>query len=127
LHPGTYGGQELYEKVYCARGDMENRIKEQQLMLFATRTSTKKLHSNQVRLYFSSLAYVLIQALRRLGLTGTKMAKAQCDTIRLKLFKIGARIRVTVRKVWISFATGYPYRQIFDQVLKNIDKIPIRI
>lgn len=96
--------QELYEKRYCGRGDMENRIKEQQLMLFADRTSTAKLHSNQVRLYFSSLAYVLMQALRRLGLAGTEMAKAQCDTIRLKLFKIGARIRLTVRKVWVAYA-----------------------
>ena len=81
LRPDLYQAQELYEKVYCARGDMENRIKEQQLMLFAARTSTKKMHSNQVRLYFSSLAYVLVQALRRLGLAGTEMAKAQCDTI----------------------------------------------
>jgi hypothetical protein len=122
-----YGARDLYEKVYCARGDMENRIKEQQLMLFAARTSTKKMHSNQVRLYFSSFAYVLIQALRRLGLVGTEMAKAQCDTIRLRLFKIGARIKVTVRKVWISFAGGYPDKDIFDQVLKNIGGIPIRL
>ena len=122
-----YNGQELYEKLYCARGDMENRIKEQQLMLFADRTSTRKMHSNQVRLYFSSVAYVLIQALRRLGLAGTGMAKAQCDTIRLKLFKIGARIRITVRKVWIAYAGGYPYKGLFTQVLMNIMKIPLRI
>lgn len=121
-----YGARDLYEKMYCARGDMENRIKEQQLMLFAARTSTKKMHSNQVRLYFSSLAYVLTQALRRLGLEGTVMAKAQCDTIRIRLFKIGARVRLTVRKVWIAFAEGYPYKEIFDQVLKNIGRIPIR-
>ncbi len=127
LKPELYDAQELYEKVYCARGDMENRIKEQQLMLFATRTSTKKIHSNQVRLYFSSLAYVLIQALRRLGLAGTRMAKAQCDTVRLRLFKIAARIKITVRKVWVSFATSYPYREIFGQALKNIHKIPIRV
>ncbi|BHH82452.1 IS1380 family transposase [Desulforhopalus sp. 52FAK] len=121
-----YGARDLYEMMYCARGDMENRIKEQQLMLFAARTSTKKMHSNQVRLYFSSLAYVLTQALRRLGLEGTVMAKAQCDTIRIRLFKIGARVRLTVRKVWIAFAEGYPYKEIFDQVLKNIGRIPIR-
>ena len=127
LLPEDYTAQELYEKVYCARGDMENRIKEQQLMLFAARTSTKKMQSNQVRLYFSSLAYVLMQALRRLGLVGTEMEKAQCNTIRLKLFKIGARIKITVRKVWVSFAEGYPYKRIFIQLLRNIDKIPIMV
>ena len=120
-------GQELYEKVYCGRGDMENRIKEQQLMLFADRTSTSKMHSNQVRLYFSSIAYILVQALRRLGLAGTEMAKAQCDTIRLKLFKIGARIRITVRKVWIAYAGGYPYKGLFAHIVRNIMKIPLRI
>jgi hypothetical protein len=122
-----YDARELYERMYCARGEMENRIKEQQLMLFADRTSTQKIFSNQIRLYFSSLAYVLVQALRRLGLSGTDMSKAQCDTIRLKLFKIGARIRITVRKVWISFAEGYPYKDIFDQVLDNMNKIPIMV
>lgn len=121
-----YEAQVLYEKMYCARGDMENRIKEQQLMLFADRTSTQKMHSNQIRLYFSSVAYVLVQALRRLGLAGTEMAKAQCDTIRLRLFKIGAKIQITVRKVWISFAEGYPFRKVFDQAFDNISKIPIR-
>lgn len=122
-----YKAQVLYEQLYCARGDMENRIKEQQLMLFADRTSTQKMHSNQIRLYFSSVAYVLIQALRRLGLAGTEMAKAQCDTIRLRLFKIGAKIRITVRKVWISFAEGYPFKRVFDQAFENIWKIPIRV
>ena len=126
LAPTDYEAQELYEKMYCSRGDMENRIKEQQLMLFADRTSTQKMRSNQIRLYFSSVAYVLIQTLRQLGLAGTEMAKAQCDTIRLKLFKIGAKIRITVRKVWVSFAEGYPFRKIFDQAFDNISKIPIR-
>ena len=125
--PTEYEAQELYEKMYCARGDMENRIKEQQLMLFADRTSTRKMRSNQIRLYFSSVAYVLIQALRRLGLAGTEMAKAQCDTIRLRLFKIGAKIRITVRKVWISFAESYPFRRIFNQAFDNISRIPIRV
>ena len=127
LSPEEYDAKELYETLYCARGDMENRIKEQQLMLFAARTSTKKLCSNQIRLYFSSLAYVLMQALRRIGLAGTAMAKAQCDTIRLKLLKIGARIRITVRKVWVSFAEGYPYEKIFTQVIGNLEKIPIMV
>ena len=85
--------QEIYEQRYCARGDMENRIKEHQLDLFADRTSCSKLRANQIRLYLASVAYVLMQALRRLGLAGTKMAKAQCSTIRNKLLKIGAHIR----------------------------------
>lgn len=122
-----YEAQELYEKMYCARGDMENRIKEQQLMLFAARTSTSKMRSNQIRLYFSSIAYVLIQALRRLGLAGTEMAKAQCNTIRLKLLKIGARLRITVRKVWVSLADGYPYKDFFDKVMRRIAQLPIQI
>jgi hypothetical protein len=112
--------QTLYEKVYCARGDMENRIKEQQLYLFADRTSTAKMRSNQLRLYFSSIAYSLMQALRRLGLKGTQLAKAQCHTIRLKLLKIGAQIRVTVRKVWVSWAQGYPYADLFARVFENL-------
>ena len=87
---------------------MENRIKEQ-LMLFADRTSTAFMRSNQIRLYFSSIAYLLMEALRRLGLKGTELAQAQATTIRLKVLKIGALIRVTVRKVWIALAGGYPY------------------
>lgn len=110
----------LYEREYCARGDMENRIKEQQLYMFADRTSTSKMRSNQIRLYFSSIAYVLLNALRRLGLKNTQLAKAQCHTIRLKLFKIGAQIRVTVRKVWVSLAEGYPYRDVFLKAYRNI-------
>ena len=112
--------RELYEDFYCARGDMENRIKEQQLGLFADRTSTSWMRSNQLRLYFSSFAYILMHALRRLGLAGTELAKAQCDTIRLKLFKIGAQIQVTVRKVWISFSESYPYLKLFQQVLARL-------
>jgi len=125
--PEEWEAKALYERLYCGRGDMENRIKEQQLMLFADRTSTHKLHSNQIRLYFSSLAYVLVQSLRRLGLAGSEMAKAQCDTIRLKLFKIGARIRITVRKIWISFAGGYPYKKIFEQAVGNLLKFPLYV
>jgi hypothetical protein len=87
------------------RGDMENRIKDQ-LMLFAERTSTAHLRSNQIRLYFSSVAYLLMRALRRLGLQGTEMAKAQCTTLPPKLLKIGALIRITERKVWVSMAGG---------------------
>ena len=114
--------RELYEKGYCARGDCpENRIKEQQLDLFADRTSTAKMWSNQLRLYFSSIAYVLMQTLRRVALAGTELAKAQCGTIRLKLLKIGAQIRVTVRKIWISLAGGYPHAELFAHVLAALE------
>jgi hypothetical protein len=116
--------RELYEDFYCARGDMENRIKEQQLGLFADRTSTSWMRSNQLRLYFSSFAYILMHTLRRVGLEGTELAKAQCNTIRLKLFKIGAQIRVTVRKVWISLSESYPYFSLFQQVLFRLQQIP---
>ncbi len=99
LSTAQYAAQSLYEDLYCARGEMEKRIKEQQLALFADRTSTALLRSNQIRLYFSAIAYCLLQALRELGLAGTQMARAQCATIRVRLLKIGARVRVTARKV----------------------------
>jgi Transposase DDE domain group 1 len=117
--------RELYEDLYCARGEMENRIKEQ-LMLFSDRTSTHYLRSNQLRLYFSSIAYVLLQMLRRWGLQGTELAQAQCSTIRLKLLKIGALIRITVRKVWISLAGGYPHVELFRQVHEKLCAVPLR-
>ncbi len=101
---------------------MENRIKEQQLGLFADRTSTALLRSNQIRLYFSSIGYCLLETLRRLGLAGTKMARAQCTTIRLRLLKIGARIRITARKVWISLATGYAWAGVFAQAYENLER-----
>jgi len=110
----------LYEVQYCGRGEMENRIKEQQRFLFADRTSASTMRANQLRLWFSSAAYVLLQALRRCGLKDTPLAEAQCDTIRLKLLKIGAQIRVTVRKVWVALAEGYPYEGVFRQVFQNL-------
>jgi len=116
----------LYEEMYCARGDMENRIKEQQLYLFADRTSAGKLRANQLRLYFSSVAYMLMQALRRLGLKGTQMETAQCNTIRVKILKVGAQIKVTVRKVWVSLAGGYPYADLFVQIYKNLQAVMVR-
>lgn len=106
-------GQTLYEELYCARGDMENRIKEQQLDLFSTRTSGQLMRVNQMRLWLSSVAYTLIDALRRIALEGTKLANAYCGTIRRRLLKIGARIRVTVRKVWVSLASSHPAEAIF--------------
>jgi hypothetical protein len=127
IPPQQMAARELYEDFYCARGDMENRIKEQQLWLFADRTSTAYLRSNQIRLYFSSFAYLLVHALRRLGLKGTEMARAQCGTIRLKLLKIGAQIRITVRKIWVSMASACPFAPLFQQVYRNLQRVePLR-
>ena len=120
-----WAGRELYEQGYCARGDMENRIKEQQLNLFADRTSSHQMQANQMRLYFASFAYVLMHGLRRLGLEGTEMARAQCGTIREKVLKIGAQIRVSVRKVWISMSESYPRVGMFRAVLARLEAIPL--
>jgi hypothetical protein len=98
----------LYEKVYCARGDMENRIKECQLDLYSDRTSTATMRANQLRLWFASLAYVLLCAVRRIGLPHTPFVDASCGTIRLKLLKIGARVRISVRRVKIAMASNCP-------------------
>jgi len=103
----------LYESVYCARGDMENRIKEQQLDLFADRTSTATMRANQLRLWFSSLAYVLIETLQRIGLGHTELANATAGSIRLKLLKIGARVTVSVRRIKIAMASACPYQAEF--------------
>jgi hypothetical protein len=102
----------LYEKTYCGRGEMENRIKEQ-LSLFADRMSTESMRANQLRLYFSSLAYVLVHALRRLALAGTQWAQAQVHTIRLRLLKIAAEVRLSVRRIWVTFSNAYPWKDIF--------------
>ena len=129
LSADEFDAQSLYEKEYCARGEMENRIKEQQLCLFADRTSAATMRANELRLWFSSIAYTLMNALRRLGLKNTNMAKARCDTIRLKLFKIGAQVRITFRKVWVSMSQSCPYRPIFRQVYDNLvgdRSIPMR-
>ena len=103
----------LYEKVYCARGEMENRIKECQLDLFADRTSTATMQANQLRLWFASMAYVLLCALRRIGLAHTQFAEATCGTIRLKLLKLGALVRVSVRRIKIAMASACPWRDEF--------------
>lgn len=124
LSKKAYNGRSLYEDTYCARGEMENRIKEQQLMLFADRTSADDMRANQLRLYFSSIAYVLLSAMRRIGLADTSFERAQCSTIRLKLLKVGAAVRITVRKIWISFSQSYPFRDQFLKVLANIRAAP---
>ena len=112
-------GARLYEELYCARGDMENRIKEQ-FSLFADRVSTETMRANQMRLYLSAMAYMLVSGLRRLGLQATELAQAQVSTIRTKLLKIGAQIRVTVRKVWVSMASSYPWQGLYQQVWANL-------
>ena len=118
-----YDARTLYEEEYCARGEMENRIKEQQLYLFSDRTSTSWFHSNQLRLYLSAMAYILIQVLRHFGLRGTGMAEAQCHTIRTKLLKIGALVRISVRRVVVAMAGGYPYQRIFAAVYSNLRRL----
>ena len=111
--------QKLYEELYCGRGDMENRIKEQ-FVLFADRVSVSTMRGNQLRIYLSVIAYTLMNGLRRLGLKATAMATAQVGTIRLKVLKIGALIQVTVRKVWVRMASSYPYQALFSQVLQQL-------
>ena len=120
LDESKWPAKELYEDLYCARGEMENRIKEQQLDLFADRTSCSLMRANQTRLYFSSIAYVLMSELRRLGLAGTELARAQCGTIRTKLLKIGARVRVTVRKIWISMSESYPHQDLLFEIWSRL-------
>jgi len=128
LPANEFDARTLYQDTYCGRGDMENRIKEQQLYLFADRTSCATMRANQLRLWFSSVAYTLMLALRRLGLKGTELAKAQCHTIRLKLLKIGAQIRITVRKVWVWLSESYPYQHLFRQVYENLVRLcPMRL
>jgi hypothetical protein len=111
--------QKLYEELYCARGDMENRIKEQ-YSLFAGRVSAATLRANQLRLYLSAAAYMLMSGFRRLTLAGTGWARAQCETIRLQLLRIGAQVRITARKVWVSIATSYPHWRIFEHAYTQL-------
>ncbi|MFZ0744180.1 MAG: IS1380 family transposase [Terracidiphilus sp.] len=114
-----WAAQNLYEKFYCARGEMENRIKEQ-MCLFADRLSTDEMKGNQLRLYFSALAYTLMEALRRLGLKGTAWAEAQVDTIRLKLLKIGAIVRLSVRRVLLQLSSAYPWKDIYAHAFHSL-------
>ena len=113
LHQAQVSAQLLYEDIYCARGDMENRIKECQADLFADRTPAATMRANQLRLWFASMAYVLMCALRRIGLAGTELARATCGTIRLKLLKIGAQVTISVRRVKIALASSHPWQQMF--------------
>jgi hypothetical protein len=119
LQAETWAAQPLYEDLYCARGDMENRIKEQ-FVLFADRVSAATMRANQLRLYLSVMAYTLMTGLRRLGLRATELAAAQVGTIRLRLLKIGAQVRLSVRKVWIQMASSYPHQALFRAVFAQL-------
>lgn len=122
LTPEEMAAEELYEQGYCPRGEMENRIKEQQMCLFADRTSARLMAVNQVRLWLSSVAYLMLHELRRLGLTGTAYARARCDTIRLHLLKIGAHVRLSVRRVALSLSSSYPRQALFTQVFRQLQR-----
>jgi len=126
LRADEYDARTLYEKEYCARGEMENRIKEQQQYLFADRTSTSVMRGNQIRLWFSSVAYVLMNALRQLGLKDTEMEHAQCGTIRTKILKIGALVKMSVRRVCVMLCSAFPYKDIFAAAFMNLQAIPLR-
>jgi len=119
LSATAWPAQKLYEELYCARGDMENRIKEQ-FTLFADRVSAESIRANQLRLYLSAMAYLLVCGLRRLGLKATELATAQAATIRLRLLKIGAQVRVTVRRLWISLPRSYPWPDLFVRVYRAL-------
>jgi len=120
LSAEAHPARALYEREYCARGDMENRIKEQQRMLFANRVSCSTMRANQVRLCLATVAYVVLRALRQFGLEGTDLAQAQGDTIRLKLLKIGAVVRVSVRRVWVALSEAYPLRELFTRIWERL-------
>jgi Transposase DDE domain group 1 len=119
LTPDKWAAQNLYEKFYCARGEMENRIKEQ-MCLFADRLSTGEMQGNQLRLYFSALAYTMIEALCGLALRGTEWAQAQVDTIRRKLFKIGAVVRISARRILLQLSSAYPWKAIYAQAFNAL-------
>ena len=120
LGRGRIGKQPLYEELYCARGDMENRIKEQQLDLFADRTSAATLRANQLRLYWALFAAALLAVLRQVGLAGSGLAKAQCGTIRVQLLKVAATVRLSVRRVWVSLSSVFPRQELFAHCLSRL-------
>jgi hypothetical protein len=124
LSSPSWEAQKLYEQLYCARGEMENRIKEQQLDLFADRTSAATMRANQLRLWFSAVAYLLLHQLRCCALRSTEYAAAQCGTLRLRLLKIGAQVRISVRRVLVSLATGFPGEAIFQQAYAALRALP---
>jgi hypothetical protein len=122
LQADKHQARALYEKLYCARGEMENRIKECQLDLFADRTSAHTMRANQLRLWLAAMAYVLVNALRRIGLAATRLVDATCGTIRLNLLKIGACVRVSVRRIKFSMASAFPYTDVFRTAWAALDR-----
>ena len=120
LKRSAVGARQLYEDIYCARGDMENRIKECQLDLYADRTSAATMRANQLRLWFASMAYILLCALRRIGLAGTRFADATCGTIRLKLLKIGALVRISVRRIKFAMASACPAADVWGRAARRL-------
>jgi hypothetical protein len=123
----AFDAKTLYEKEYCGRGNMENRIKEKKLYLFADRVSCQTMRANQVRLCLSTVAYVVMRALRQFGLKETEMAQAQCDTIRVKLLKIGATIQVTVRRVVLALSEACPFQAVFQRAWTNLRELVVPI
>jgi hypothetical protein len=123
LDPAAFPAPHLYEAIYCARGDMENRIKEQQLGMFADRTSTATMRGNQLRLWIASLAYALAQALRRVGLRGTSLAHAQVGTIRVRLLKLSGLVQISVRRVHVALSSAFPLQAVFAQALRNLERL----
>ena len=117
----------LYEKDYCARGEMENRIKEQKEGVASDRTSTGQLRANQLRLYWASLAYVLLSGLRRLGLAETALARAQCGTVRNCLLKIGALVKVAAQRLRVSLSSAWPWQEVFAQAYARLQQLPVRL
>jgi hypothetical protein len=124
LTAGAFPAQVLYETIYCARGDMENRIKEQQLDLFADRTSTATMAANQLRLWFASMAYVLVAELRRRGLQGTSLENAQAGTIRTRLLKIAGLVKISARRVYVSLSSVHPLQHVFAQAIRQLQSAP---
>ena len=119
LSPEQWPTRRLYEELYCQRGDMENRLKEQ-FQLFADRASAESIRANQLRMYWSAMAYLLVCGLHRLGLKATELEQAQVATIRTKLLKIGAQVRVSIRRIWLSMASAYPWQELYQQVWSNL-------
>jgi hypothetical protein len=124
LRTAEIDARSLYEDIYCARGQVENRLKEQQLDLFADRTSAATMRANQLRLWFASFAYVLLDALRRIGLRHTQLARATCGTIRLKLLKIGAQVRISVRRIKVAMASACPYQTEYHSPISTCSAPP---
>ncbi len=125
LPKDRFTARDLYEKLYCARGDMENRIKEQQLELFADRTSTATMRANQLRLYLSAFAGALLRTIRAIGLAGTDMARAQCGTIRTRLLKVACRVTVSVRRIRLSLSSVFPLQDLFAGAVAALRAAPL--